>query len=153
MLVMREMPDVALDAKARLQRSSDQPIVQADLEDLVQKLSQMQRKINNRAEWEITDSKDGENTEWNQASHAAFVVPTLQTANSPKAIVDFALARVDSGARSAELVYKLMIAEMDAAVARWYVTMNAGLGTQGLMSEALLATTNSPAYPRNIDSK
>jgi uncharacterized protein YjiS (DUF1127 family) len=33
-----------------------------------------------------------------------------------------------------------MIAEMDVAVARWHVAMNAGLQTTGAMSTALLGT-------------
>jgi hypothetical protein len=75
-----------------------------------------------------------------QAGYGGIVVPTLGMANYPKAIVDSVLLAVNNGARSAELVYKLMIAEMDVAAARWNVMMNAGLQTAGAMNAALLAT-------------
>jgi hypothetical protein len=140
MLVMREFSDLSIEAKARLKRT-DQPIESADVEELIGKLSQMQRKIDNQIEREISDSKDTADTEWDQAAHEISVVPTLQTANSSKTIVNSVLFAVNHGARKAELIYKLMIAEMDAAVARWYVAMNAGLQTMGPMTTALLATT------------
>jgi hypothetical protein len=89
----------------------------------------------------LADEKNAGSTEWDQSSHAVLVAPTFQMAHSPKAIVDFTLAAINNGAKSADLVYKMMVAEMDAAVARYMVTMNAGLAQTGVAGEALLATT------------
>jgi hypothetical protein len=136
---LRELREIVMDPKARV-REPDKPIVQDDVTELIRKLVETQREINSKMELEIANSKDTENTEWDQTGYATFVAPTIQMANSPQAIVDLAVAAVNKGARSAELVYNLMIAEMDAAVARYYVTMNAGLQTTGAMSTALLGT-------------
>jgi hypothetical protein len=137
---VRELREIAMYPKARV-REPDQPIVQ---DDVIRKLVETQREINNKIEVEIANSKDTENTEWDQTGYATFVAPTIQMANSPQAVVDLTVAAANSGARSAELVYDLMIAEMEAAVARYYVTMNAGLQTTGAMSTALLGTAGSP---------
>ena len=139
MKVLHELPPLSTGAKFRLQLT-DQPIVSADVEDLVGKLAEMQRKINNEAEWEINDSKDGQITEWDRTSHACFVVPTIQTVNAPKNICDSVLFMVNNGARRSDLILKLIIAEMDVAVARWYMVLNATWNTSGPMATALLAT-------------
>jgi hypothetical protein len=139
MKVSHQLPQLSTEAKARLQ-VADQPIVSADVEELLGKLTQMQRKINNEAEWEINDSKDSETTEWDRAGHACFVVPTIQTVNAPKSICDSVLFMVNNGARRSDLIFKLIIAEMDAADARWDVVLNAATETTGPMATALLAT-------------
>jgi hypothetical protein len=128
MAAMRELPDISADAKYRLRRPNA-AIMQQDLEELLRKLSETQAKINNEMERAIADSKIIGDTEWDQAGYAVFVAPTFQMANSPKAIVDLTLAAANNGAKSAKLVYELMIAEMDVAVARFYVTMNTGIRT------------------------
>ena len=50
-------------------------------------------------------------------------------ANSHEAIINIALAAAENGAKSAQLLHELMLAEMDVAVARFYVTLNTGLKT------------------------
>ena len=50
-------------------------------------------------------------------------------ANSPQAIIDLTLAAADNGAKRPKLLYELMVAEIDVAVARYCVTMNTGLLT------------------------
>jgi hypothetical protein len=58
------------------------------------------------------------------------VAPTIQMANSPQAIIELTLTAADNGAKSAELLYKLMVAEIDVALARFYVSLNANLVTE-----------------------
>lgn len=126
MAAMRELPDISRDAKARLQQTNV-PIVQNDLEQILQKLNETQRKINNEMEWTMTNSKEVGDTEWDQEVYALLVAPSAAMSRSPKAIVDVALAAVSNGANSAKLLYDWVVAEMDAAVARHYVAMNMGL--------------------------
>jgi hypothetical protein len=126
MAAMRELPNISRDAKERV-RQTDAPIVQEDLEQILQKLNETQRKINNEMDWTMTDSKEVGDREWDQALYVLLVAPSIAMSNSPKAIVDLTLAAVSNGANKASLLYDLVIAEMDAAVARYYVACNMGI--------------------------
>jgi hypothetical protein len=131
-------------AKVRLKESEHRPIQQDDVIEMLKDLNRIQEKVGGRMDREMAGSKESENTEWDQAEHAVFVVPTFQMAHSPKAIADFTLLAIDHGAKSADLVYKMMVAEMDAAVARYHVAMNAGLyGTMSVAKDALLSLITS----------
>jgi hypothetical protein len=145
MTARHELMGTCLEGKSRLQlagsKEINKPIEQNDIMELLQKLNDTQEKIDGEMEKILADEKNAGSTEWDQSSHAVLVAPTFQMAHSPKAIVDFTLAAINNGAKSADLVYKMMVAEMDAAVARYMVTMNAGLAQTGVAGEALLATT------------
>src|SRR5215216_402236 len=77
-------------------------------------------------EADVAKSTESGDSEWEDAAYNAVVLPTIQMANSPQAIIDLTLAAAHNGAKSAKLQYDLMVAEMDVAVARYYVTMNTG---------------------------
>jgi hypothetical protein len=129
MAAMRELPDLATHAKSRL-REHDQPIVQTDLEELLRMLADAKQRIDAEMESDVTKSTDTGDTEWDKAGYNVLVAPTIQMANSPQAIIDLTLAAADNGAKSAKLLYELIVAEMDVAVARFYVTLNTGLITK-----------------------
>lgn len=129
MAAMRELPNISRDAKARLQQA-DAPIVQDDLIQILQKLNETQRKINNEMDWTVTDSKEVGDAEWDQAVYALLVAPSIAMSNSPKAIVDLTAAALGNGANKADLLYDLVVAEMDAAVARYYVAANMGIAIE-----------------------
>lgn len=144
MTARHELIGICLEGKSRLQLAEAKPIEQDDVIEILRKLNDAQAKIDDRMEKKIADAKYAAvDTEWDQSSHAVFVVPTFQMAHSPKAIADFALAAINNGAKSADLVYKMIVAEMDAAVARYMVTMNAGMAQTGVVGDALLATTGA----------
>jgi hypothetical protein len=126
---MRELPNISGGAKARLQQA-DTPIVQDDLIQILQKLNETQRKINNEMDWTATDSKEVGDAEWDEASYALLVAPSVAMANSPKAIVDLTAPALSNGANKADLLYGLVVAEMDAAVARYYVAANMGIAIE-----------------------
>jgi hypothetical protein len=125
MAAMSELEDIAAHAKSRL-REHERPIVQADLEELLRMLADAKQRIDAEIDADVAKSTDSEDTEWEDAAYNVVVVPTIQMANSPQAIIDLTLAAADNGAKSAKLLYDLMVAEMDVAVARYYVTMNTG---------------------------
>jgi hypothetical protein len=125
----RELRDCAKHAKARL-REHDRLIVQADLEELLRMLADAAQRIDAAMESDIASPIDVGDTEWDKAHYDVLVVPTIQMAKSPQAIIDLAIAAANSGAKSAKLLYELMVAEMDVAVARFYVTLNTGLVTK-----------------------
>jgi phosphotransacetylase len=128
MAAMRELPDIAMHAKSRLYER-DRPIVQADLEELLRMLAEAKQRIDAEMQSDIAKSANTDDTEWDKAGYNVLVAPTIQMANSPQAIIDLTLAAANNGAKSAKLLYELMVAEMDVAVARFYVTLNTGLLT------------------------
>jgi hypothetical protein len=55
-------------------------------------------------------------------------------------IADFTISAIEHGATNPELVYKMMVAEMDAAVARYTVAIQVGLyGPWSTAKDALLS--------------
>ncbi|WP_245339482.1 hypothetical protein [Rhizobium sp. CIAT894] len=93
-------------------------------------LSDAMRRIDSEMEDEIAKSDDQGDTEWNKDGYDLLVAPTFRMANSPQEIIDLTLRAADGGAKSARLVYQLVIAEMDVAVARYFVTLNTGINTE-----------------------
>jgi hypothetical protein len=81
-------------------------------------------------DWTMTDSKEVGDAEWDQALYALLVAPSVVMSNAPKTIVDLTLAAVSNGANKANLLYDLVVAEMDAAVARYYVALNMGVAIE-----------------------
>ncbi|MGD0024035.1 MAG: hypothetical protein ABSC37_05300 [Xanthobacteraceae bacterium] len=81
-------------------------------------------------DWTVTDSKEVGDAEWDQAGYALLVAPSVAMSNSPKAIVDLTAAALGNGANKADLLYGLVVAEMDAAVARYYVAANMGIAIE-----------------------
>ncbi|TCL74452.1 hypothetical protein [Rhizobium sp. BK251] len=128
MNALRELEDIAKYAKARL-RKREEVITQTDLESLLAKLVEAKERIEFEKERDITKAEHKPDTEWDGFGYNQIVTPTLRMGNAPKEIIDLTLAAADHGAKSAELLYKLVIAEMDVAVARYYVTMNSHLVT------------------------
>src|SRR5262249_38640637 len=108
----------------------DRPIEQFDLEDLLGMLAEVKERIDAEMASDIAKSTLTGDTEWDQTSYDVLVVPTIQMASSPQAIIDIALSAADNGAKSPKLLYELIVAEMDVAVARYYVTMNTGILTK-----------------------
>jgi len=129
MAAMRELPDLARHAKSRLS-DHDRPIEQADLQDLLRMLADMKERIDTEMQSDIAKSTDTGDNEWTRGGYDVLVAPTIQMANSPQAIIDLTLAAVENGAKSAKLLYELIVAEMDVAVARFYVTLNTGINTK-----------------------
>jgi hypothetical protein len=129
MAAMREFADLTAYAKSRL-REHDRSIAQADLEELLRMLADAKQRIDAEIDSGIAKPIDTSDTEWDKAGYNVLVAPTIQMANSPQAIIDLVLAAADNGAKSAKLLYELMVAEMDVAVARFYVTLNTGLATK-----------------------
>ncbi|MBY5902610.1 hypothetical protein HFO88_19980 [Rhizobium leguminosarum] len=129
MAAIHELEKIATRAKSRM-RDQKRPIEQGDLEEVLRMLSDAQRRINSEVEDEIAKSDDQGDTEWNKDGFDLLVAPTFRMANSPQEIIDLALKAADGGAKSARLLYQLLVAEMDVAVARHYVTLNTGIRTE-----------------------
>ncbi|MGO8037761.1 hypothetical protein [Rhizobium leguminosarum] len=129
MAAIHELEEITTRAKSRM---SDQkrPIGQGDLEEVLRMLSDAKRRIDSEMEDEIAKSDDQGDTEWNKDGYDLLVAPTFRMANSPQEIIDLTLRASDGGAKSARLVYQLVVAEMDVAVARYYVTLNTGIKTE-----------------------
>jgi len=128
--VLRELPGICEHAKKRL-RQSDRPIVQADLDELLHMLAEAKERID--AEMAEIRRKPAQANDppteaiWDKAGWDRLIQPTIQAAESPQAIIDLTIRAATNGAKSAELLYKLVVAEMDFAVARSYVVLNTDL--------------------------
>ncbi|MBB2832804.1 MULTISPECIES: hypothetical protein [Rhizobium] len=129
MAANQELQDIARRAKSRM-RDQKRPIEQGDLEEVLRMLSDAKRRIDSELEDEIAKSDDQSDTEWNKDGYDRLVAPIFRMANSPQEIIDLTSRAAYGGAKSARLVYELIIAEMDVAVARFYVTLNAGINTE-----------------------
>ncbi|TGP24884.1 MULTISPECIES: hypothetical protein [unclassified Mesorhizobium] len=125
MHALTELQEASRYAKARL--SKREPIVQADLEDLLHKLAEAKERIECDRQKVATEAGDEADTLWDRAGYDQIVAPTLRMGNSPQEIVDLTLTAADNGAKSAKLLYELVIAEMEVAIARHFVTMNSHL--------------------------
>ena len=121
-VAMRELTEFAKHAESRL--SDDHPIVQDDLLELLRMLRDAQKRIDAQIESDIGKSTDTSDTEWNKQFYNLYIVPVSQMADSPQAIVDFTLAASNNGVKDAKLLYDLVVAEMDVAIARFNVTMS-----------------------------
>jgi hypothetical protein len=119
-VAMRDLTEFAKRAKSRL--GDDHPIVQDDLLELLRMLRDAQKRIDAQIESDIRKSTDISDTEWNRRFYNLYIVPVSQMADSPQAIVDFTLAASNNGAKDAKLLYDLVVAEMDVAIARFNVT-------------------------------
>ncbi|RFB89190.1 hypothetical protein B5K08_19715 [Rhizobium leguminosarum bv. trifolii] len=129
MAANHELEEIARRAKSRM-RDQKRPIEQGDLEEVLRMLSDAKRRIDCEVEDETAKSDDESDTEWNKDGYDLLVAPIFRMANSPQEIIDLTLRAADGGAKSARLVYQLIIAEMDVAVARYYVTLNTGINTE-----------------------
>lgn len=123
---MRELQELANRAKLRLR--DDRPIVRDDLLELLRNLIAAQKRIEAEMQSDSDKSGDGDtgDTVWDNRGYQLFVVPVRAMANSPQAIADLTLAASNNGAKNMKLLYELLIAEMDAAVARFNVTVDLG---------------------------
>ena len=121
-VAMRELTEFAKRAKSRL--GDDHPIVQDDLLELLRMLRDAQKRIDAQIESDIGKSTDTRDTEWNRQFYNVYIAPVSQMADSPQAIVDFTLAASNNGAKDAKLLYDLVVAEMDVAIARFNVTLS-----------------------------
>ncbi|HET7381626.1 MAG TPA: hypothetical protein VFJ59_03445 [Pseudolabrys sp.] len=121
-VAMRELTEFAKRAKSRL--GDDRPIVQDDLLELLRMLRDAQKRIDAQIESDIGKSTDTSDTEWNKQFYNLYIAPVSQMADSPQAIVDFTLAASNNGAKDARLLYDLVVAEMDVAIARFNVTLS-----------------------------
>jgi len=119
---MHDLTEFAEQAKARLRE--DRPIKQDDLLELLRKLIAAQKRIDYEIESDVAKSADTGDTEWDRRSYNLFAFPTSRMANSLQAIVDGTLAASNNGAKDVKLLYELTVAEMDAAVARFNVTLS-----------------------------
>ena len=119
---MRELLEFAKQAKSRLR--DERPIMQDELAELLRMLIAAQKRIDAEMESDIAKSADSSDTEWDRRSYNLFAMPTSQMADSPQAIVDFTLAASNNGAKDAKLLYDLVVAEMDVAIARFNVTLS-----------------------------
>src|SRR5512139_3302760 len=123
---MRELPELANQAKLRLR--DDRPIVRDDLLELLRNLIAAQKRIEAEMQSDSDKSGNGDtgDTVWDNRGYQLFVVPVRAMASSPRAIVDLTLAASNNGAKNMKLLYELVIAEMDLAVARFNVTVDLG---------------------------
>src|SRR5262245_19899496 len=119
---MRDLTEFAEQAKSRLRQ--DRPIEQDDLLELLRKLIAAQKRIDYEIESDVAQSADTGDTEWDRRSYNLFAFPTSRMANSLQAIVDSTLAASNNGAKDVKLLYELTVVEMDAAVARFNVTLS-----------------------------
>lgn len=87
-------------------------------------LRDAQKRIDAQMEPDIDKSTDTSDTEWNKQFYNLYIAPVSQMADSPQAIVDFTLAASKKGAKDAKLLYDLVVAEMDVAIARFNVTLS-----------------------------
>lgn len=74
-----------------------------------------------KIESDIDKSTDTSDTVWNKQFYSLYIAPVT---DSPQAIVDFTLAASKKGAKDAKLLYDLVVAEMDVAIARFNVTLS-----------------------------
>jgi hypothetical protein len=123
MAAMGELMQLAKRAKSQ----HDHPIVQDELLELLRTLAATQKQIDAQMDSDIAKSTDISDTEWDRRSYNLFVVPISQMANAPRVIVESTLAASNNGVRDVKLLYDLVLAEMDVAVARFNVTLNSGL--------------------------
>src|SRR5262249_44772770 len=119
---MRDLTEFAVQARSRLRE--DRPIKQDDLLELLRKLIAAQKRIDYEIESDVAQSADTGDTEWDRRSYNLFAFPTSRMANSLQAIVDSTLAASNNGAKDVKLLYELTVVEMDAAVARFNVTLS-----------------------------
>jgi hypothetical protein len=124
MAAMGELMQLAKRAKSQ---RDDHPIVQDELLELLRTLAATQKQIDAQMDSDIAKSTDISDTEWDRRSYNLFVVPISQMANAPRVIVESTLAASNNGVRDVKLLYDLVLAEMDVAVARFNVTLNSGL--------------------------
>ena len=129
MAAMRHLPDLVRKVEARL-RIADRPIENADIEELFAQSGRDQKNDDDEMASELANLSQKPDTEWDQKGYATLVAPTAQMANSPQSIIDLTLAAANNGAKSAQLLYELMLAEMKVAIARFYVTLNTGIKTE-----------------------
>jgi hypothetical protein len=121
---MGELTQLAKRAKSQ---RDDHAIVQDELLELLRTLASTQKQINAQMDSDIAKSTDISDTEWDRPSYNLFVVPISQMANAPRVIVDSTLAASNNGVRDVKLLFDLVLAEMDVAIARFNVTLNSGL--------------------------
>jgi hypothetical protein len=121
---MGELTQLAKRAKSQ---RDDHAIVQDELLELLRTLASTQKQIDAQMNSDIAKSTDISDTEWDRPSYNLFVVPISQMANAPRVIVDSTLAASNNGVRDVKLLFDLVLAEMDVAIARFNVTLNSGL--------------------------
>jgi hypothetical protein len=131
-MTLQELETFAEAARRAIQAGD--AITQVTVEKLRQDLMDTKAKVQVQIEAEMGKSADAGDTKWDEEGYARGVTPSLQMVATPQAIVDLTQAAIDRGTKSAKLLYELMIAEIEVAVARWYVSAN-----------AMLTTSESPA--------
>lgn len=125
---MGELTQLAKRAKSQ---RDDHSIVQDELLELLRTLTATQKQIDAQMDSDIAKSTDTSDAEWDRRSYNLFVVPISQMANAPRVIVESTLAASNNGVRDVKLLYDLVLAEMDVAVARFNVTLDSGLPDLG----------------------
>ncbi len=118
----RELMELAKIARSRL--GNNCASVQDDVLELLRMLSDAQTRINAQMEADIAKSTDTSDTEWNSRFYNLYIMPVSRMAGSPQAIVDLAFAASANGAKDMKLLYDLVVAEMDVAIARFNVTLS-----------------------------
>ena len=123
---MRELQELASRAKLRFR--DDRPVVRDDLLELLRMLVAAQGRIEAEMQADLGKSGDGDagDTVWDSRGYRLFILPIRAMAKSPQAIVDVTLAASNNGVKNMRLLYQLVIAEMDVAVARFNVTVDLG---------------------------
>ena len=119
----------AFAQKARIAIREGGDITQASVEKLREDLMCTKARVQVQIEAEMGKSADAGGTKWDTEGYARGVTPSLEMVATPQAVVDLTQAAIDRGTKSARLLYELMIAEMEVAVTRWYVSANAMLTT------------------------
>lgn len=118
----RELMELAKTAKSRL--GNNRPSAQDDVLELLRMLRDAQTRINLRMEADLAKSTDTRDTEWNNEFYHLYIMPVSRMAGSPQAIVDRTLAASSNGAKNIKLLYDLVVAEIDVAIARFNVTLS-----------------------------
>ena len=128
MTTLHDLEALAQKARTAIREGGD--ITQASVEKLREDLMFTKARVQVEIEAEMGESADaGGGTKWDKEGYARGVTPSLEMVATPQAIVDLTQAAIDGGTKSARLLYELMIAEIEVAVARWYVSANAMLTT------------------------
>lgn len=126
---VQELEDISRHARHRL-HMRERPIVQSDLEELIHMLGEAHKRIDAGMASDAAKVIEAADTELDWSAIDVVFIPTIQMTKSPKVIVDLIVNAATNGAKSAKAVYELAAAEMDAVVARYYVTLNTGMNKE-----------------------
>ena len=121
LVTVAELEEVARRGRALLRSSPQEGITETDIERLLQELVAARDKVQAEIRDETAKSTKQGDKQLDRSSYERFVTPIVQMVDTPQAIIDLTILAAKRGAKNTNLLYQLMIAEIDVALARWYV--------------------------------